>query len=195
LLREGCRGLGNRRVRVSLLHLATQARTEQLHAERSRERRVRDPQTDAEHRQLATALSSGEGQQMAHAVSAARRHAAAPAVRRGDAALTGLWAARSGVAGAASLPVGALPDFFVVRHRLRRAGLSAPGLARRLPRNARPARRGATRVTVALLQERGPPTRRTEPQVRQRQGWVAQQVYLRAQVDIEFIKANSLYRT
>ena len=65
MLREECRGPGNRRAQVSLLCLARQDPTgSNLHAGRSRERRVRIRQRSHEPRELATALSSGSKPRM-----------------------------------------------------------------------------------------------------------------------------------
>ena len=66
----------------------------------------------------------------------------------------------------------------VIDAHLRRPDLSTLGLARRFPRNARPAR-----------------TPRTERSQRFGRGEDQLQVYLSAQVNVESMKVHSLYRT
>jgi len=172
-------------VRVSLLHLATQSRTEQLHAERSR----RAPSARPLNGRTRTANSQprsrpGEDQQMR---TRSPRHDAmrsAPAVWGGEAALTGR-SRRWGLAGAGVVGWARLCRCLqcstpteLSAPQLHRPDLSTPGLARRFPRNARPARTPT---------ERSQRFGRSEDQL--------QQVYLSAQVNVESMKVHSLYRT
>ena len=141
------------------------------------------PKRSHAHRQLSTALSSG----CSKSARGYRRRTPCGAHRlwRGETAVTG----RSGQLGLSgrgmvrwtrlcrclrcSTPTA------LSTPQLRRPDLSIPGLARRFPRNARPA--GTSRT------ERSQRFGRGEGQL--------QQVYLSAQVNVDSMKVHSLYRT
>jgi hypothetical protein len=150
------------------------------------ERRVRDPlngRTSIANSQPRS--RPGEDQQMRTRLPRHDAMRSAPAVWRGEAALTGRsrrWGfSGRGVVGWACLCrcLRCSTPTALSTPELRRPDLSTPGLARRFPRNARPARTPRT--------ERSQRFGRGEDQL--------QQVYLSAQVNVESMKVHSLYRT
>jgi hypothetical protein len=163
LLREGCWGPGNRRARVSLLYLATQNRTEQLHAERSR----RAPSARPLNGRTSIANSQprsrpGEDQQMRTRLPR-RRHAECTGCAERRSALTGR-SRRWGLAGAAwsggraSAESAVFDANSIIDAQLRRPDLSTPGIGSPVP---------------AKCPAGEDPAHRAEPEVRQRRGPIA----------------------